>query len=246
MRGKQFGVHAARAHGGLAAAQGIEIEGPDIFDTRHDRGVRGFQRVGVQYAADGRQVDEQVGLNRIDEQAGEVVVVAELEFVDGHGVVLVDHRDDTPVQQFAERITDIEEPRAVLEVIAGQQNLRRQNAPFGKGVVVQMHEPPLPYRGGGLLAAQSHGGGFAGQFFERCPSGGHGPGRHQHHAGALRRGGGQRGHQGVQLLDIQMPGRLRQRARTDFDDHGPCACDGAAHIRFSDGQHALPSRSRIS
>lgn len=34
VRGKQFGVHAARAHGGLAAAQGIEIEGPDIFDAR--------------------------------------------------------------------------------------------------------------------------------------------------------------------------------------------------------------------
>ncbi len=44
---------------------GIEIEGPDIFDARHDRGVGGFQRVGVQYAADGRQVDEQVGLNRM-------------------------------------------------------------------------------------------------------------------------------------------------------------------------------------
>ena len=35
---------------------------------------------------------------------------------------------------------------------------------FGKGVVGLVHEPPLPYRGGGLLAAQSHGGGFTGQF----------------------------------------------------------------------------------
>ena len=124
----------------------------------------GFQRVGVQHAADGRQVDEQVGLHRIDEQTCEVVVVAELEFIDRHGIVFVDHRDDAPAQQFAERVADIEEPRAVLEVVPGQQDLRGEDAPLRKRVVVKVHEPPLPYRGGGLLAAQPHGGGFAGQF----------------------------------------------------------------------------------
>ena len=47
------------------------------------------------------QQDEQVGLEQVRHQGGQAVVVPEADLVVGHGVVLVDHRDDAQAEQDA-------------------------------------------------------------------------------------------------------------------------------------------------
>ncbi len=55
--------------------------------------------VAVVEGVDVGEQDHRVGVGQMGDQRGEAVVVAEADLVGGHGVVLVDDRDDAQLQQ---------------------------------------------------------------------------------------------------------------------------------------------------
>ena len=225
MRRKQLGIHPARAFGGLAAAQGIEIERANILNAGHDPRLGIFQRVGVENAADARQIDEKIGFQRIDQQAREIVVVAEFEFVDGDGVVFVDHRDDAPREQFTERIADIEKTCAALEIVACEQHLRRKEAAPRKGVVVKVHKPPLPHGGGGLLPTEAHGLGRTGELAQGRAARAHRAGGHQHDTPSLPAEHGKLLHEVVEHVKVEVA-PVAEDSRPHLDHHAAGVTQG--------------------
>ena len=56
------------------------------------------------------------GFNQIRNQRTQCVVVAELDFLGDHGVILVDHRDDTQLQHRAQGATRIQVAGTIIEV----------------------------------------------------------------------------------------------------------------------------------
>ena len=241
--GIQFGDHATRADPGRRTGDLHVADRVDHIRHKADAaGARRARRSCIQ-AVHIREQHQRISPDEVCHQCRKPVVVAETDLVARQRIVLVDDRHHAEFQQTVQRALHVAVLDRADRVFGSDQNLADPNAETTERGLILRHQQPLADRGDGLLRRHVTRTALEA---ERAETRGDGARRHQHHAGALRRGGGQRGHQGVQLLDIQMPGRLRQRARTDFDDHGPCACDGAAHIRFSDGQHALPSRSRIS
>ena len=74
------------------------------------------------------QDDQRVGFDQVGDQRGQRVVVAEPDFVGGHGVVLVDDRDDTQVEQRAQRRARIQIALAVGKIFVREQDLRRHAA----------------------------------------------------------------------------------------------------------------------
>ena len=81
-------------------------------------------RVGGVEAVDVGGDEQGVGIHQRGHDRGEVVVVAQLELVDGDRVVLVDHRQRTERQQFLQRRARIEVATPVAQVVVGQQDLR--------------------------------------------------------------------------------------------------------------------------
>ena len=104
LRGRQLGGHtSAPPVRARAAGQGEHlVDLTHLFDERSllvEARVRREQagRIGEQH--------QQVGLEQVRHEGGQPVVVAEADFVVGDGVVLVDDRDYTEVEQDAERLT---------------------------------------------------------------------------------------------------------------------------------------------
>src|SRR5207248_427006 len=109
--------------GGRSGA--LPDEAGDVVGDRLD----GVQLAGV--AADGRvgrveavhvgQQHQQVGLDEGGDQGAQVVVVADLDLLDGHRVVLVDDRQDAEAQQGQQRVARVEVAGAVADVLGGDE-----------------------------------------------------------------------------------------------------------------------------
>jgi hypothetical protein len=80
-----------------------------------------------------------------------MVVVAEFDFIDGHGVVLVDDRDDTPFEQGEEGVADVQETLPVGDIAHRKEDLADEEAVFSKGIGVDPHQTALADRRGRLL-----------------------------------------------------------------------------------------------
>ena len=107
-------------------------------------------RIGREQAVDVREQDEQVGADEDRHLGGEEVVVAEGDLVGRRRVVLVDDRDDAPVQQPAQRLARIEVVGARAHVEEGQQHLRARHAALAQQLVVDAVELALAHGAGGL------------------------------------------------------------------------------------------------
>ncbi len=92
-----------------------------------------------------------MGLDDVGDHGGEMVVVAELDFVDGHGVVLVDDRDDPPFQQGEEGVADVQKTLPVGDIAHRQEDLADEEAVLPEGVGVNPHQTALADRRGRLL-----------------------------------------------------------------------------------------------
>ena len=76
------------------------------------RGIAGVEPVHV-----GEQ-DQEVGVDQMRDEGGEIVVVADLDLVHGHRVVLVDDGQDAEVEEREERVARVEVARAIADVLA--------------------------------------------------------------------------------------------------------------------------------
>ena len=178
--GQQFGIHAARAHGSFAAAELAEIQGRHVVDMVHDRRVGLLLGIGGQHAGRRGQIDEQVRARKVDQQAGEAVVVAELELAYGNRVVFIDNGQHAPLQEFREGVAGVEKALAGAQVVAGQQHLGRGHAVGVKSRVPGPHQLALAHGGGGLPGRQARGFHLPAVHGQGRPPGGHGAGRNQY------------------------------------------------------------------
>ncbi len=95
--------------------------------------------------------DDEVGLGDVGDDGGEMVVVAELDLVDGDGVVFVDDGDDVPLHEGGEGVLHVDEPLAVRQIVHGEKDLGYVDLMLAKGIGVDAHDPALPDGGAGLL-----------------------------------------------------------------------------------------------
>jgi len=77
-------------------------------------------RVGVVQAVHVGEHDQRVGGDEVHHQRRQAVVVAELDLLGRHGVVLVDDRHRAKFQQRTKRVPHVEVPLAILQVFGRQ------------------------------------------------------------------------------------------------------------------------------
>ena len=80
------------------------------------------------------------------------VVVPHRNLCRSHGVVLVDNRQSSQVQQTEEGVLEIHPPVGVLHVRAGQQDLGHRVVVFREQLVVNIHQLALSHRRQSLLS----------------------------------------------------------------------------------------------
>ena len=99
------------------------------------------------------------GADQVCDHRGQPIVVAEggLQFLDAHGVVLIDDRDRAEFQQRQDRVADIEISRAMIEIVGDQQDLRGVAAMLAQRTVVGFDQRRLADRRDGLQMGQIRG-----------------------------------------------------------------------------------------
>ena len=112
-------------------------------------------------AIHGRENHEQVGGQQRRDERGQLVVVAELDLGERHGVVLVDDGNHAVAEQRDERVARVEVALMVLEVVVREQHLRDVQVVRGKKFFVNGHEPRLADGG-----ARGERGGLGRAFFK--------------------------------------------------------------------------------
>ena len=185
---RQLGSHAPAAHRRPGpTGDGLEF----VVDLDHlldERGVGVTPRVAGQQPGGVGQQDQEPGPDQMGDQGGQAVVVPEADLLVGHRVVLVDHRDDTQLEQASERLAGVQVLAAVDEVEGGQQHLAGRQSVGAERVAPHPHQQVLADGGHGLERGQIVGTGPA--LGQARPPGGDGARRHDHHAGARPRGPG--------------------------------------------------------
>ena len=121
------------------------------LDVRH-LGNRLALGVAVRREAIGTgEKDEQIGVDEPRHLRGKPVVVAEAQFLDRHGVILIDDRHDAArSEQALERVFGVGVASAAIEIEMGEQHLRDEEAAPAEERAVQPHQARLPDRGAGL------------------------------------------------------------------------------------------------
>ena len=148
--GGDLRAHAARPQrrGGGADRQRVELGGVAHERDQLGRGIDA--RIGGQEPRRGGQQQQQRGVDEDRDLGGEEVVVAEGDLVGGGRVVLVDDRDDPPVDELAQRPARVEVVRAGAHVEERQQHLGGLDAALAQVLVVGAVQAALPDGGGGL------------------------------------------------------------------------------------------------
>ena len=128
----------------------MAAEALEVVDLLDEPRRRVGARIGGEEAVDVGEQDEQVGADEDRHLRGEEVVVAEGDLVGRRGVVLVDDRDDAPVEQPAQGLARVEVVGARAHVEEGQQHLRARHAALAQQLVVDAVELALAHGAGGL------------------------------------------------------------------------------------------------
>ena len=176
-----------------------------------------FPGVLIVEAVDVGEEDQQVGAHQVADQGGQVVVVAELELVGGHGVVFVDDGHHPPVEQGEQGVAGVEEALAGLQVVVGQEDLGHLEAEVGEGLFVGLHQGALAGRGHRLLLGDA--GGAAAQT-QLAAARGDGPGRDQDKLPLAASQAADLGHQALDQGQIEAVGRGQDGA-PQLEHHSP-------------------------
>ena len=152
--GLDLGHHAAGAH--ARPAHGADLDALEVLERiLDDRDaltalirVLGVQRVHV------REQQQDVGLDQVRGQRRDAVVVAELDLLGGHGVVLIDDRQHAQVQEPLDLAVRVLVVMPLHEVLGGDQDLAHLDVVAGQRVDVPADQQALAHGGGGLLGGQ--------------------------------------------------------------------------------------------
>src|SRR5262249_39817614 len=150
------GDHAAGAESALATRLALHLGG-DELDSR-DPGRRPIvTRVPRVEPVDVGEKNEEVGLDQMGYEGGQVVVVADLDLLHRDRVVLVDDAQDAVAQEGEERVAGVEVASAVADVLLGEQDLGDLLPVGGEGLLVVPHERRLADGGRRLLLGDRAG-----------------------------------------------------------------------------------------
>ena len=177
-RSGQLRRHAATSP---SAATGVGPDGEQRVTGAHQRDQRRRRiaaRIGGVHAVHVGQQHEHVGADTVRDQGSEPIVVAVPQLVVGDGVVLVDHRHTTQLQQPVDGVAGVQVLGAVGEVVWIEQDLGADDAMAGELPVVRLDQTALARRGDRLQ--RLHVGRPRRQTQRRHP-GGDRPRRHHDH-----------------------------------------------------------------
>ena len=174
--------------------------------------------------------DEDLGAHQMGDERGEPVVVAVADLVVGDGVVLVDDRDDTEVEEPAEGLSGVEVLGALPEVVGGEEHLAGDELAGVEELGDAGHEPGLADRGDRLEGADVTG---ALVEAEGGKSGGDRPRADQHHLVARGAGPGDLVGQLVEGAVVEMAVVAGDRRRADLDHGSHRAPRGAGSSAYS-------------
>ena len=93
------------------------------------------------------QDNQQICINNVCNQTGEVVVVAKFNVIGRDCIILVYDWDDAHFQQTAQSVTDIEISCAIGQVGVGEQNLSCTVVVLLKFSLISANQPHLSYGG---------------------------------------------------------------------------------------------------
>ena len=235
----ELGLHPARAHARLGRAADLDpvelVHRPHLGD-QPGRRLRG--RSVVEPVHVGEQ-DEQVGVHEVRHQGGEPVVVPEPDLRGGHGVVLVDDRDDAELEQLVEGALRVAVMATSSDVVDGQQHLSGHLSVPGELLGVAVHQQSLPDRCGSLLTREVARTTLEG---ERRQARGDGARGDQHEVRAPSPDTGQAVDERTDLARVDHAGGRGQRGRADLD-HDPLGCGHGRPVAHSSSSSNAPRSS---
>ena len=154
---QNFGEHAAFAYA-RARATGHGFKGGVTRLTHvHKRRIGHLARVGLVQATLIGEDDEGVGLDQVGHQSPQGVVVAKLDFVVDDGVVFVDDRHHTQLEQLEQGGARVEVTLTIGQVGVGEQNLGTAHATSAQLGFVHLHQTHLAHRRCSLQLVQLFG-----------------------------------------------------------------------------------------
>ena len=113
--------------------------------------------LGLQTIAAGEN-EKEVRAAKLGDLGAEAVIVAEAEFLDGHGVVFVDHGNDAREgPQLSEGVFGIAAALQAVDVTVGEEELGGGESVAGECLLVGAHELCLAHGGAGLFGRQRFG-----------------------------------------------------------------------------------------
>lgn len=143
---RELGRHAAHRKAASVFAHMAE----DVVDIGHFRDE--FIRFGLEQAVHAGEQDQALGSGEFRDARGKHVVVAKFQLLHGHGVVLVDDRENARLgEKSAERGGYIRRALWRAEVCRCQKHLRGGDFKVRKKTAVSLHQPRLT-DGGACLA----------------------------------------------------------------------------------------------
>ena len=116
---------------------------------RRRRGIA--PRVAGVETVDVGEEHEEIGVDEMGDEGGQVVVVADLDLVHRHRVVLVDHGQHAEVEQGEQGVARVQVPAAIADVLGGEEHLADLDAVALERLLVVPHERGLPDGRRGLL-----------------------------------------------------------------------------------------------
>ena len=210
-----------------------------VLDEVDERRAGIDARVGrVEPAGVGEQ-DEQVRAGQHRHLGGEEVVVAEADLVGGGRVVLVDDRDDAPVEQLAQRAARVDVVGARAHVEERQQHLRGGQPAVAQQLVVDAVELALADRARRLQVLDRA---RADRELEQPHAAGDRARGDDHHVDPL---GVQRGDLVAHALEhagAQVAGGLGDDGGSELDDEGG---HGAPQVRSSQDRYMRRGRGAL-
>ena len=181
--------------------------------------------IGRIQPVDIRQQDVQVRIGQAGHQSGEIVIVPDLEFVDGHHIIFIDDGDHPPGNHFLESIPGIGVAVPVHHVRFGQEHLGHYLPIFAKKPFIDMHQDTLAHCSAGLFARDRRWLGIQSQ---TAHTGSSGPRRHQDHFFSLVL---EVRHDPGQLFDfliVDLPVGIGDGTGPHFHDHPFGLCNFSA------------------
>ena len=182
------------------------------------RGLGVQARVGGEQAGRVGEQHQVLRAEKVGDQGGEAVVVAEADLVVRGGVVLVDDGHHVELEQSGQRGPCVQVLVARSEVQRGQQHLAGDQAVSGQGPFVGGHQPALSDRSDRLEGDRIAGSHLSPEV--QCGQPGRdGPGGHHDHGGARGAGGGDLGAESRDRILVDAAIGSGDRGRTDLGDH---------------------------